>query len=85
MILRRLTAWAEDVNAVRQGRCNRSDRREMPVVISKPVRDSAPGTCDHVEPDALPGDIGLRRLMQEVSDETSKDHHGDPVVSGLHS
>jgi hypothetical protein len=24
-------------------------------------------------------------LMQEVSDETSKDHHGDPVVSGLHS
>ena len=85
MILRGLTAWAEHVNAVRQGRCNRSDRCEMPVVISEPVRNSAPRTCDHVEPDALAGDIGLGRMMQEVSDETSKDHHGDPVVNGLHS
>lgn len=85
MILRGLPAWAEDIEAVCQCRRDQRDCRDVPVVVTKPIRNGAPDTCDHVQPDAMVGSLGLRRLVQEVGNETRKNHHRDPVVNGLHS
>lgn len=84
MILRRLTARPEDVEAVCQCQRDQGDRGEVPAVIAEPVGGGAAHAGDHVKPDALAFSIGLGRLVQEVRDKTGKDHNRNPIVNGLH-
>ena len=84
MVPRRVRGGTEDVEAVGQSGGDERHGRGMPAIVAEPVPDGASDRRKQVKPNALGWPLRFGGLVEEMGDETGKDHHGDPIINGLH-